>query len=156
MAHNISPYSIAYSLRGEHEIPGPAANPLILWMLGLDGHDWAVAGGDETAWCAAFLKAVAHLSNITDRPHTLMARHWLRHGTPIDLADAEWGWDVVILSRGSGEQPGPEVLDAPGHVGLFDARFGPSAVVLLGGNQGNAVTTARYPVERVLGVRRLG
>jgi hypothetical protein len=61
---------------------------------------------------------------------------------------------VVILKRGDGPQPGPEVLQAPGHVGLFHG-LDAGGVRLLAGNQGNAVTVATFPRDQVLGVRRL-
>jgi len=80
------------------------------------------------------------------------------------LADAEPGFDVVILKRGSGDQPGPNELNAPGHVGLFggvEDVFRPSElnimkrILLLGGNQSNGVNLRSYPLDRVLGIRRL-
>jgi hypothetical protein len=56
--------------------------------------------------------------------------------------------------RGTGKQPGPDVTAAPGHVGLFAGLEG-THVLVLGGNQSNGVSVARFPVARVLGVRRL-
>ena len=64
------------------------------------------------------------------------------------------GFDVVILRRGGGDQPGPEVLDAPGHVGFFAGHEDPN-VLLLGGNQGDSVSVAPFAAARILGVRRL-
>ena len=70
------------------------------------------------------------------------------------------GFDVVILSRGDGLQPGPEVLDAPGHVGFFagfvPAPDGRHLVQVLAGNQGNQVSIQNFPAERILGIRRVG
>jgi hypothetical protein len=61
----------------------------------------------------------------------------------------------VILKRGSGIQPGPEVTrGAPGHVGLYAGIEGEN-VLVLGGNQGNAVSLQRFQMKNVLGVRRL-
>jgi len=60
----------------------------------------------------------------------------------------------VILKRGPGEQPGPEVIDAPGHVGLF-AGFDATRVLLLGGNQSDTVQVSQYARDRILGIRRL-
>jgi len=58
------------------------------------------------------------------------------------------------LQRGTGKQPGPEVLDAPGHVGFYAGVEG-SKVMLLGGNQGDSVSVSRYPKTQILGIRRL-
>jgi hypothetical protein len=89
-----------------------------------------------------------------DRSRSAAARSWLDVGDPVILASAQPGSDVVILSRGAGKQPGPEVVNAPGHVGFYAGRDGDN-VLLLGGNQGNQVSIASFPASRVLGVRRL-
>jgi hypothetical protein len=76
------------------------------------------------------------------RSKGLRARSWLAVGEPIALEEAESGYDVVVLKRGAGEQPGPEVMDAPGHVGFFAGVEGQD-VLLLGGNPGDSVTVDR-------------
>jgi hypothetical protein len=88
------------------------------------------------------------------RSRSLAARSWLRIGAPIALEDARPGFDIVVLQRGTGRQPGPDILAAPGHVGFFAALEG-DFVRLLGGNQSDAVTVQRFPRAHVLGVRRL-
>ena len=74
-------------------------------------------------------------------------------GRGINLDDAEHG-DIIVLKRGKGDQPGPEVLEAPGHVGFYAGRFD-NFIEVLGGNQSDTVKVSRYPVKRLLGVRRL-
>jgi len=79
-------------------------------------------------------------------------------GTPIDLAEATPGWDLVVLKRGGPGQPGKTNTSAQGHVGWFAGRWvtgNHDNVLVLGGNQGNAVTVGKYPAERILDVRRL-
>ncbi|MDQ1255853.1 MAG: hypothetical protein QG656_447, partial [Candidatus Hydrogenedentes bacterium] len=66
----------------------------------------------------------------------------------------EAGFDVVVLKRGTGSQPGPEVIKAPGHVGFFSGREG-NEVLMLGGNQSDSVNVTRYESSRILGIRRL-
>jgi hypothetical protein len=68
--------------------------------------------------------------------------------------DAEPGADVIIIKRGQGEQPGPEVIDAAGHVGFFGG-FNKDQVLILGGNQGNSVSLASFPDDQILGIRSL-
>lgn len=86
----------------------------------------------------------------------MLARSWLSVGEPIEFRDAEPGFDVVILQRGGGNQPGPDDLTAPGHVGFFAGwANGVERVQVLGGNQGNKVSIVSYPSERILGLRRL-
>lgn len=147
---NVTAYDVASRFLGVQEVDGIATNPLILAMLQLDAR-WVK--DDSTAWCSAFVNFVAHLLGLP-RSKSLGARSWLTVGEPIDLFEARAGYDVVILKRGSGNQPGPEVINAPGHVGFYSSRV-PGAVIVLGGNQGNAVSIERFPSSDVLGVRRL-
>lgn len=145
------PYRIAAKYIGMKEAPGAINNPAIVAMLDLCDpgvHD------DETAWCSAFVSYCCWLLGV-QRSVSLRARSWLEVGKPILVAEARPGFDVVVLGRGANPPPA-SVLDAPGHVGFFagynsDAR----SVRILGGNQANQVSIAEFPVERVLGVRRL-
>ena len=146
----MTPYHLAQRFIGTTEVPGATANPQILAMLHLDGK-WPK--DDSVPWCSAFVNYVAWLLRLP-RSKSLAARSWLGVGTPIPLEEAMAGWDVVILQRGTGPQPGPSVLNAPGHVGFYAGRQGKD-VLVLGGNQGDTVSIAPYPASRVLGVRRL-
>lgn len=146
----ISAFDLAMRFVGTKEIPGVVSNPLILAMLRLDD-SWPT--GEEVAWCSAFVNFVTNLLRLP-RSKSLAARSWLTVGTPIALVTAEAGFDVVILRRGIGQQPGPEVIKAPGHVGFFAGRDN-ETVTILGGNQSDGVTVAPFPAAQVLGVRRL-
>ena len=146
----VDAYTIASRFTGLREVPGQGDNPQILAMLKLDD-TWPEH--DEVPWCSAFMNYVAWLLRLP-RSKSLRARSWLAIGRPIHITEAEAGFDVVILKRGGGDQPGPEVLKAPGHVGLFAGLESPD-VLMLGGNQGDTVSISRYPISRVLGVRRL-
>jgi uncharacterized protein (TIGR02594 family) len=134
-----------------NEIPGSEDHPLIQWFLSLCG--FGLHAHDETAWCSAFVNAICFLDDIP-RSKSAAARSWLKEGVPIPLINAQLN-DVVVLKRGTGPQPGPEVLDAPGHVGFF-AGLEDGKVIILGGNQGNQVSLAHFPADQVLSVRRLG
>lgn len=157
----VTAYDIAQRFVGMKEVPGSASNPQIMAMLNLD-QDWPE--DDEVPWCAAFLNYVAWLLRLT-RSKSLRARSWLQVGEPVPIKDARVGFDVVILSRGKGDQPGPEVINAPGHVGFFSgiewltekesAEHLAENFLMLGGNQSNTVSVATYPLSRILGVRRL-
>ena len=131
------------------EVGGTVDNPTILAMLRLD-NEWPQ--NDEVPWCSGFMNHICWLARLP-RSKSLMARSWLTVGKGITLEQAEPG-DVIILKRGTGEQPGPEVLKAPGHVGFYAGRFG-EFIEVLGGNQSDTVKISRYPVKRLLGVRRL-
>ena len=146
----LSAFDVAQRFIGVSEVSGSASNPHVLAMLRLD-QPWPE--DDQVPWCSAFMNYIAWLLRLP-RSKSLRARSWLLIGNSISLEDAEAGFDVVILKRGSGNQPGPDVIEAPGHVGLFAGREG-SKILVLGGNQSNTVNVSRYPAGRLLGIRRL-
>ncbi len=146
----LTAFSLAQRFIGVDEIEGNTSNPHILAMLKLD-NEWPE--GDHVPWCSAFMNYIAWLLRLP-RSKSLRARSWLLVGRSVDLQEASVGFDVVILSRGSGNQPGADVINAPGHVGLFGGLEG-SKVLILGGNQADSVNLSRYPKSRILGIRRL-
>jgi uncharacterized protein (TIGR02594 family) len=146
----ISAYEMAQRFVGVKEVSGKASNPQILTMLKLDD-PWP--DDDAVPWCSAFANYIAWLLRLP-RSKSLRARSWLNVGEVIALEAAEPGFDVVILKRGGAQEPGPEVIDAPGHVGFFAGLDG-TRVLVLGGNQGDSVSISAYLKKNVLGVRRL-
>lgn len=146
---NITAFDLAERFIGMEEIPGSHSNPQVLAMLRLDAK-WPE--GDEVPWCSAFVNYIAWLLRLP-RSKSLRARSWLEVGRPL-LTVPTPGFDIVILKRGGGDQPGPEVLNAPGHVGFF-AGYSDSGVHVLGGNQSNQVSVVTYSRTRELGLRRL-
>lgn len=150
----VTAYRIAERFVGMGEVPGRESNPAILAMLRLDAQ-WPE--GDEVPWCSAFANYIAWLLRLP-RSKSLRARSWLQVGQPVTLDQARCGFDVVILNR-AGATPDPNVIDAPGHVGFYAGRESGSAgddyVLILGGNQSDRVSVARYDAARILGLRRL-
>lgn len=146
----ITGFDLGMRFVGTKEIAGVSSSPLISAMLSLDS---PIGTSDEIAWCSAYVNFIAWMLRLP-RSKSLAARSWLSVGTPIFLTDARPGFDVVVLKRGAAPQPGPDVIAAPGHVGWFAGTDG-NTVTLLGGNQGNSVSLARFPISDVLGVRRL-
>lgn len=106
---------------------------------------------DEVPWCSAFVnwcvEAAGYVGTDSSR-----ARDFLRWGRAID--PPAYG-AIIVLSRGP-SPPGPDVIDAPGHVGFLVASPTPDEILLLGGNQDNQVCTRPYPRDRILGVRWAG
>lgn len=98
----------------------------------------------QTAWCAAFANSVLKASGI-DGTNSLMARSFLKWGKPTDNPSKG---DIVVFSRGKDPRFG--------HVAFYvgpDTR-NPDNILVLGGNQGNAVSIKSYPLSRVLGYRQ--
>jgi len=146
----ISAYELAQRFVGTQEVNGTTSNPQVLAMLRLDD---AWPEDDSVPWCSAFTNYVAWLLRLP-RSKSLRARSWLSVGEVIAFENADPGFDVVIFKRGSGTQPGADVIDAPGHVGFYAGTEG-TKVLVLGGNQGDSVSITAYPKSRLLGVRRL-
>jgi uncharacterized protein (TIGR02594 family) len=134
-----------------HEVPGDEDHPLIMAALKMV-ESWP--DHDEVPWCSAlpFMTSVSLGLPTPDR-NGLRARSWLTVGTGVSLADARSGFDLVVLSRGD-DAPGPEVLDAPGHVGYYVAVHG-TKVLVWGGNQSDAANLAYFPQSRILSIRRV-
>lgn len=158
----ISAYRLAERFLGMREKPGEENNPAIVAMLHHASKGWA--NRDQIPWCAAF---VYHICWLLDLPRpdinanqrlaenqALRARAYLLCGDPISLTQARIGPDIIVLKRGRGQQPGPETLDAPGHVGFYAGHTG-DYIHVLGGNQTNAVTVQEFLRRDLLGVCRL-
>ena len=133
-------FELAQRYIGIREL-GPQDHPLILWWLSLCHLPESMAH-DETPWCGAFLNGIAWELRLP-RSKSAAARSWLEVGWPIPLLEARPAYDVVILSREGG-----------GHVGFF-AGLEDGRLMILGGNQQNAVSIAGFDAARLLGVRRL-
>jgi uncharacterized protein (TIGR02594 family) len=98
------------------------------------------------AWCAAFMNAILKDSGY-EGTNSLMARSFLSYGTKVKSPEEG---DIVIFKRGSSS--------ASGHVAFFvgyeyvnNRKF----IRALGGNQKKSVNIALYPVEKLLGIRRI-
>ena len=149
-------YTLAQRYVGQViERSGDAEHPLIQWWLSLCGY--GLDAKDEIPWCSAFVNGIAWELRLP-RSKSAAARSWLKVGVPItdsqrsfSIDRAEVGSDVVILNRGGSINPD---LSGPGHVGFFAGAEG-GTIILLGGNQSNGITVARFPVTDILGIRRL-
>ncbi|MBO6774825.1 MAG: TIGR02594 family protein [Marinibacterium sp.] len=139
----MTPFDIARSYIGTTEGPGPADNPIIMEMYASVGHDWVEH--DSVAWCAAFVGHCLERAGIRST-RKLTARSYLDWGVPVEVADAQRG-DIGVIPRGSSSWQG--------HVFFID-RIEGAWVWGLGGNQDDAVNVKRYPVSKLLGIRRAG
>lgn len=138
----MTPMSIARSYLGTKELKGPDSNPKILEMYKSVGHDWVEH--DEVAWCAAFVGHCLEKAGIIST-RKLNARSYLAWGEKVAGPEQAKEGDVVIFTRGSSA--------AQGHVAFFVRTTG-SQIEVLGGNQSDGVTLARYARSRLLGIRR--
>lgn len=127
---------LAYAELGTKEIPGPDSNPTVEQYY-RDAVKQSFR--DDVPWCAAFVGSMLRRAGYASSG-SLWARSYLNWG--VRLNDPKPG-AITILSRGNPSQ---------GHVGFFIGKQG-NDILLLGGNQRDAVTIAHYPRSRVLGYR---
>jgi uncharacterized protein (TIGR02594 family) len=121
---------------GLREIPGvKTAGVIEGWLVKL-GAWWR---DDETPWCGTFVAAMFQQTGINLPQHWYRARGWLDWGTP--LVSPAVGC-VAVLER-----------DGGGHVGFVVGQDEHGNILMLGGNQGNAVSIAAFPRSRVIGYR---
>jgi uncharacterized protein (TIGR02594 family) len=135
-------YNAAQEYLGLEEYPGARHNPEIVAFAAATGNGWVQ--DDETPWCASFVGAVLAQVGVQGTGR-LNARSYVDWGSAVDLDDAQQG-DVVVFWR---ESP----TSWKGHVGFYAGVQG-DKVLVLGGNQGNKVSIAEYPISRLLTVRR--
>ncbi len=146
MSVNLRMCQAAMEYGGIAEVPGGRSNPIIVRWLRLVIPN--LRGGDEVAWCSAFMAAVAERAgaDLGRAYPTALARSWGLAGVPVLGLGEILPGDVVVLSRGT--------VRWQGHVGLY-CRHGERTVTLLGGNQGNRVGFKDYAKSRIVSIRRL-
>lgn len=138
-------YGALIGKEGLSEVEGAFHNADILEMHQTTS---LAANDDETAWCSSAVNWAAKAAG-TEGTNSAAARSWLewKNGRTVSLEMALRG-DVVIFWRGSR-------YSWKGHVALY---HGPASnqneVLVLGGNQDNALNISAYPKSRLLGVRR--
>jgi uncharacterized protein (TIGR02594 family) len=123
---------------GERERPGSADNARILNLYRDAGHRGVVH--DEVPWCAAFVGACLERAGLNGS-RSLRARSYSDWGE--GLAEGRLG-AVVVLSRGGDP--------ALGHVGFLVGETD-GTLVLLGGNQADAVSVAEFDKTRLVSMR---
>lgn len=131
-------FSLAQKEVGTVEIPGSASSTRINAYFRDSGVP--LAPNDDTPWCAVFVGAMLRRAGLRGTGSGL-ARSYLKYGRRLD---APVPGCIVVLRRGNSA--------TLGHVGFFVSRGG-QHIVVLGGNQSNSVSYARYNAADVLGYR---
>lgn len=122
---------------GTREIRGPRHEPRILaWWRAI------FRGGirdDETPWCSAFVGAMMEFSGIRSTRFE-SARSWESWGKALQFP--VYGCVAVFTRPGGG-----------GHVGFVVGRDMSGNLLILGGNQGDAVSIMAFSPRRVVAYR---
>jgi uncharacterized protein (TIGR02594 family) len=131
----------AFADLGLHELPGAAAKPRIVEMYAKAGHPEMKS--DEVAWCSAAVNTWMVESN-NRGTGSLAARSWLAWGRAVDMRRTIPRGAVLIFRRGNSSWQG--------HVCLcLEDRDG--TLTVIGGNQSDGVTIARYRKAALIGAR---
>ena len=130
--------ALAWGDLGVAETPGADHTRRVVRYYADVGH--AQIKDDETAWCAAFLGSCLERAGFVST-RSLMARSYLGWGEP--LGEFRTG-AIAVLSRTAD----PTL----GHAGFLIGETADS-IILLGGNQNDAVTVEAFPRTRLLGLR---
>lgn len=135
---------------GTHEIKGAKHNPLVLAMwetaFAATGQKCWIKD-DETAWCGGFVGYCFGKDNNKDLIKHIpkafyRAKDWAESGTAINKP--AYGC-VVVFSRSGG-----------GHVGIVVGKDQHGNIMVLGGNQSDAVNIKPFSKDRVLAYRWCG
>ena len=121
---------------GLREVPGaPTAPRIVQWLRDLRAW-WK---DDETPWCGTACAAWMRAAGITPPKAWYRAREWATWGQPLTVPVLGC---IVVFERQGG-----------GHVGLVAGIDSAGRLMVLGGNQGNAVSIAPFDRSRVLAYR---
>ena len=132
-------HDIATAELGVHETPGPESTARIIEY---DKHTTLKATDDSIPWCAAFANFVTDTAGFPGT-HQANARSFLEWGVPLDAPILGC---VVIMKRGDSY--------TMGHVTFCDHPDISNGVIrCVGGNQGAAVSVARFSTGIVIGYR---
>lgn len=130
-------YASALAMRGVHEGTKRKPNPEVQKLFADAGFP-SIKDTTGTAWCAAFVGA--HLQRAGHSSgKTLAARGFETYGVKLDKPRLGC---IVVMWRNSPKS-------WTGHVGFY-VKEDATHVYVLGGNQSDAVTVAKFPKSRVL------
>lgn len=132
---------------GTLEVKGAKHNPVIvaIWELSLQAtkqKTWI--RDDETAWCGAFTAYCMARAGLDHHiPKTFYrAKDWANVGTALNKP--AYGC-IVVFNRSGG-----------GHVGIVVGKDQKGNIMVLGGNQSDAVNIKPFAADRVLAYRWCG
>jgi uncharacterized protein (TIGR02594 family) len=124
---------------GTTEIPGPRTAERIRQYLATVELPATAAAEDETPWCAAFVNwTLARCGRAGT--NSALARSFQRWGDP---GKALVPGAIVVIARGKPWQ---------GHVGFYAGNAGED-VLLVGGNQSDSVSVARFTRAQIVDIR---
>ena len=130
----------AERLQGIREIPGSESSPDIMaWAARQAPWIRAIYTADEVPWCGLFAAHCVSTAGLPLPKNPLSALAWADWGIPLRRPSLG---AVAVFRRAGG-----------GHVGFIVAESPEGDLHVLGGNQSDRVSTARFSRERLVGMR---
>lgn len=121
---------------GLREIKGAKHNNfIIVWLESLKAW-WS---DDETPWCGTFVAHCMKKAECKLPKYWMRAKDWLNWGV---IVTEPFVGCIVVFERQGG-----------GHVGFVVGQDANKNLLVLGGNQGDAVKISPFDIKRVLGYR---
>ncbi len=125
----------------EHEDPGE--NPRIVeYLHTCNNISKAKKLSDETAWCSAFINWVMIQAGF-EGTDSATAQHWKDWTNGIYVSNPQKG-DIVVFKRATNKENIKNTVS--GHVGFYIEEK-ENEILVLGGNQNNAVNKSYYPMD---------
>lgn len=128
---------------GQKEIPGKESNPWIfsMWQRLKGAAVWSWLGSDDSSapWCGTFVAHCITSAGLPIPAHWYRAKAWLGWGQKVSFPVVGC---VVVFERTGG-----------GHVGFVVGKDWVGNLMVLGGNQGDAVNIRPFDMARVAGYR---
>jgi uncharacterized protein (TIGR02594 family) len=129
--------------KGVREIAGARSNPDIMKYHKSSGFWGADDSGGSNAWCGSFVNWNIERAGINGPKDAFRAKEWASWGNRVEPSKAQVG-DVVVIKTGGNNF----------HVGFFAGRDSSGNVLVLGGNQSDAVNTKSFAASSVYAIRR--
>lgn len=134
-------HEVAVKELGVHETQGSEATERIVEYA---SHTSLKSTSDEVPWCSSFANFAVNKAGFKGT-NSAAARSWLDWGCVLDKPIVGC---IVIFERKDGSNPNAA------HVAICDhADISNGIVRVIGGNQSDSVSIARYPVSKVLNYR---
>lgn len=132
-------FKIALQFIGVREVPGAANSTVIMgWAKAVGGAILGIAyPGDATPWCGLFVANAIRAAGLMPPKIAVRAKAWATWGIKTDPCEGA----VLVFER-----------DGGGHVGFYVGENAFSYLVL-GGNQGDAVSKAWIAKRRCIACR---
>lgn len=136
--------TVARSLIGTKEVPGPANNAKIMgWGNALGARILGIKYvADSVPWCGLFAAWCVHQAGFTPPKIAIRASEWAKFGQPLSLTGTIPEGAIAVFTRNGG-----------GHVGFVTAVHADGSLDILGGNQGDAVNIRKFPRTRLTALR---